>query len=1140
MNSTTIVPTDRAAREAVITERARNVVVAAGAGTGKTKTIIDRAVELLAPRTADIPPVSIKRLAALTFTRRAAGELRFRLREELLRQLENAARSGDRRIEQLRDALSNLDAAFIGTIHGFADRLLRLRPVEAKLSPAYALVEDTSELVRETFVRMRRAAEAGNLAAALGRYATDLAPELIAEAADTLRAAARAGLQMERAENAYGPLPSVEALLAGMIDSRDIKPSLPPLPNPGTNAARAAADRLAQMVRGMRGGEVGHDRLRRLSHALRRLQGMDDPNDAAEAFRIIQDAWRGRPLYKREFNDDPRGWSIYGAVRPDNARPNSLAEQLRGPHRWLAARLVRLFPVLAQMYERVKDEHEVVDYLDLLVKLRNVLRDDPVARGFYQSLFDHIFVDEFQDTDPLQCEIVFFLCEAGTDADHWDWVQLAPGKLTIVGDAKQSIYRFRRADIVMYERATERLRAGGALEERLDTNFRSRPELIDFYNTQLKQLLGEATEHPVDPKTGRASYEPLAADPKLAPTGICVHALPYAGPGAAALLAGNGRAIEAKVLARYVRWLLASKRQVRDPDTGEERPVRPGDIAVLACVTTNLRLVLEELDALGIEYSARGGVLFLAHPIVRQYLLALRALADRDDGVAQAALWRPPFFALDCADLVAGKAVATPDSSGLDETRARYRAAREITDALRAQRFQRSPGATARDLIERTALGRAVVTGRNGRQTLAALYEVAWELDRRAALDRLDYDGATELVRSWAEAPVFLDAPEPLGESAVRVMSIHQAKGLEFPVVILWDGFQTLSDRGGGLWRLERDGAAWALSLGPIAVEQPSGSGLIAREKVFGESERRRMYYVAATRARDLLVLPLPHTKSERLPYATKGLAEGAAAALVECFATFLPDAIPPWAQVGDGIGMLAEIRADADLQAQLDERVATFRQQLDAAAQPIAAPTAVTVEAKRGEGTDEEDVQAERQRKSAGARYGPQFGMTVHRALELILSGAQGASRDAVRVAASELSATERLAEAAQDVERALAALQDAGITPDRGWQLCCEYPIYDAQPGKLLIGLIDLLAVSGREVAVIDFKSDQPRDGTVAAAYPTYAEQLRLYALALQRSGRLGARAVRVGLLLTATGELRWQEPVSPSTSDVGRGAR
>ncbi|HUI24586.1 MAG TPA: UvrD-helicase domain-containing protein, partial [Candidatus Kryptonia bacterium] len=534
VDASSIVPADQSARDAIVAERARNVAVIAGAGTGKTKTIIDRAVELLAPRSSESEAISIKRLAALTFTRRAAGELRFRLREHLLRELELATRADAARVAQLRDALSNLDAAFIGTIHGFADRLLRLRPVEAQLSPAYALVEDTSELVRETFSRMRRAVEAGTLSDALGRYAAPIDPTLIADASETLRAATRAGLQMERSEGAWGPLPSVEAVLASMIDTRDVELTLPEIPDPATTAARSAADELAHRIRTLRGQAFGHHQLRRLSYSLRRLH---ETGDAAEAFRIVQDAWRGRPTYKRDFDGDSTGWSIYRAVHPDYG--GDLARRLRGPHRWLAARLVRLFPVLRAMYARVKDEHEVVDYLDLLVKLRDVLRDRN-ARRFYQGLFDHIFVDEFQDTDPLQCEIVFFLCEDGTDAERWDSVRLAPGRLTIVGDPKQSIYRFRRADIVMYERAMERLRHSGALEARLETNFRSRPELIDFYNAQLGRLLGRDQEEPVDAATGRAIYEDLVPDPRLTRTAACVHVLPYSGPAGAALIAEHG------------------------------------------------------------------------------------------------------------------------------------------------------------------------------------------------------------------------------------------------------------------------------------------------------------------------------------------------------------------------------------------------------------------------------------------------------------------------------------------------------------------------------------------------------------------------------------------------------------------------
>lgn len=1117
-----IAPQDQAQRDAIVHERERNVVVIAGAGTGKTSTILDRAVELLAPSRPSATPLSIQRMAAITFTRRAAGELRFRLRERLLRELETDAAGGSERGLRLREALGSLDAAFIGTIHGFADRLLRLRPVEADLSPSYALVEDESDLVRETLQRLRRAAETDSMARELGRFTARVGdPQLIAEAADTLRIALRSGLQAERVEGGFGAPASLETMLQQMIATRDV-PVIPgELPVPGLSQAKEAVSQLRAAIEPLRGGSRGARYLRRVSSALRRLESTDDP---AEAVRLVNDCLRGLRPFPRDFGSDNLALAVFRTIDPDGFDPWRLV-QMKGPHRWLATRLVRLAPVACAMYERVKTEHEVVDYLDLLIKLRDLLRDKPEARRFYQGLLDHIFVDEFQDTDPLQCEIVFYLCgqpperSAASAPSAWARIPLVPGKLTIVGDPKQSIYRFRRADIAVYGAAVERLAEGGALQCRLDTNFRSQVGLVDFYNLQLARVLGRDPDAPFDPEAGCARYEDMHATPgDGAGDEPCVHVLPYSADDDSGLLAREGRMVEAAMLARYIRWLVQQSYPVRDPVTGEKRPLRLGDIAILACVTTNLPLLLRELDAFDLGYAARGGTLFFGHPVVRQFLLALRALADVDDGIAQSALLRPPFFAVDWADAVTSLVVKDP----ADERRARMQQAREIVTSLRRNRFRRSPGATARDLIERTGLGRSVACGRNGAQCLAALYEVAAELERHASLSRLDFDAATERFRAWASRPVFLDAAEPIGEDAVRVMTVHGAKGLEFPITILWDGFQRFADPFGDVWSVDRSGESWALSLGAVAVEHPPGNRLLARERAFGEQESRRKYYVAATRARDLLVVPLPATKGT-YAYAHKSLLEQVPPAAVRYLETFRRNSPPAWARPAPGT-TADEIAADAELEAELEQGRVARAAAIERSSSPLAVPAAATGEVRGAVPEEEEEAGSELAHKARGGRLGPIFGTAVHLALDLYLSGNAVEVDAAVAAAAVAAGLRENQEEARGDVRRGLAALLELGITAKLP-SVRTEYPLAALREGcRLVSGYIDLLAIEPQRLTVIDFKTDPPPPGKIEWSYRVYAQQLRLYVDLLRAAGVVGDRAVRCGLLFTADGSVHW----------------
>jgi ATP-dependent helicase/nuclease subunit A len=693
-------------------------------------------------------------------------------------------------------------------------------------------------------------------------------------------------------------------------------------------------------------------------------------------------------------------------------------------------------------------------------------------------------------------------------------VSLAPGKLTLVGDPKQSIYRFRRADISVYDSVRTIAARGKHLFAPLTANFRSEPALLEHLNQRFDEILGAAEEGKpaFDPAAGAVANQHLEPGREGNRKG-CVKVLPFSTTEAKAY---PDRLREAEVVATWLRAAVEGGRElVLDPATEKERPLGYGDVAILAHSTANVGLLLDALDRLGVPWSARGGKLFLEDPLHRQFLLALRAVADRDDGPAHAALLRAPFFSVDLADLVRGRAAGKDEhDEGID----RARAAEDLVRELRRRRLERPPGETARDLLERTGFARAAALGPNGLQRLERLRELCFELERVAASEGLDYDGATARLRAWALDPVALDAPRPVGSEAVQVMTIHQAKGLEFPAVVWWDAHAPLAPWNGGAapWFVERSGAAWALSIDGLAWEEPEESDLLAREKAFHAAERRRLVYVAATRARDLLVLPIAlGAKGSFVTPVLRGL-ESPALAVEEAWTD---EARPAWAAAAEPLPERTP-KVNAALAAKVEAEWSTAAM---AASAPRLVPKGVAAEAHELVERQAEGEAGARWKERKG-RFGAEFGETVHLAIGKALRDPALAAADAVARAADETGLTNHLAEAAEDVARALAALEHEGLRRVPGEDLRLEYPVAAGRDTVLLTGYIDLLAARDGELVVLDFKTDAPPPGEVTATHPAYVEQVRSYERILVELG-LGAEGrVRGGLLFTADGGVRW----------------
>lgn len=1099
-------PEDHDERQRAIHERERNIIVDAGAGTGKTTLLVSRLLQLIAP-SDDGAALALDRIAAITFTRKAAGELKLRLRERLLSELGERDLSVVRQ-QRLVTALELLDNAMISTVHSFADRLLRLRPIDAKLSPAYEIAEDASDLIEETFSRLlANAAKSGG--------AEDPA---WAEAKETLRIFQAAGLLTRTIATEWVDRLGLDAFVRDLIETRDRELLTPPYQAaPDFESMRGQVDELHRLVNELPRDTHGSRRLRRLNGLCARLA---KTTDEAEALRLaslfVKDLSKLKDELRKgeHFPKDAEGWELRnwliegtrGSGKRKEERPGGpLGKAIVRPlFEHLANRLVRMRELILRDYRDIKRNHGLVDHLDLLIQLRDLLQHDVAARSFYQNKLDHILVDEFQDTDPLQAEIVMYLCEATASVRLAQDVELKPGKLTIVGDPKQSIYRFRRADITTYALVCDKLREKEVCEARLRVNFRSAAPIIHWLNSAFDAVLGSESAGPLfDAEAGTVRNIHLLPSGK-GPSGAEVHILPF---GDSDLKADEARDLEGEALAHYIRYLVEdSDLEIPDARSQELRRPRYGDVAVVMIATQTVHHLTTELDRIGVPHVVRGGTLFMEDALHQQFILGLRALSDPSDGVARAALRRPPFFAISLADLALARVTDTK-SEALTSTE------RHI-ERLRRERHQKTPGELARHVLETTGFGSYVAASVNGAQRLARLYELCMALDDLARASHLDIDATTAVARTWLETSPRIEAPLPIDADAVQVITAHQAKGLEWPIVALWDG------RAG--WRtylpqsaltVEAMSGKWALKLDNLDYD-PTDRGLRERELTLRAAERRRVVYVAATRARHVFIVPEAGAPSDKTMAGT--MIVNAAAKPHRRVAPYKRESpVGAWWTSQTAVSK----RPLAPMRAGLQEAWQNAAMQ---AMKPQLRPAAVSSIAHAlGRDAAELDERELLSLPRQPGRFGASFGTAVYRALELVLRGKLSPER-AATLAAQEFAVETLRGAVLEDVSRAHGALARAGLLQH---PLQLEYPVAGAVDGETLVsGFIDLLVDAPDGLCVIDFKTDAAPRGDIREEYPGYVEQVRAYAELLTRSKALTQNAARTALLFTADGGLRW----------------
>jgi ATP-dependent helicase/nuclease subunit A len=831
---------DQAERERIRASLDETLVVEAAAGTGKTSELVARLVNVLAEGRG-----TVQTIAALTFTEKAAGELKLRLRAGLEDERERAAEGSAQR-GRLEDAIAHLEEARVSTIHGFCNDLLHQRPVEARVDPSFEVLPEAEAeaLYRRAFdgwLSEKLEAPPEGLRRALRRRSFDGDP------VDRLRRAGwqlvgwrdfRAGWQ----RRAFDRATAIEALVARVHGFHA------QLATRATTADTLYADlwplrRLSEDVRTReRVAPRDHDWL---EAALIDLLGE----------RTFKSPHRGHPR-----ND--RGGVTQEAVLAAHAELlASLEAFAREADADLAALVQQGLLEVVDRYEELKTRTASLDFVDLLLRARDLLRDRSEVRADLQHQLTHIFVDEFQDTDPLQAEIVLLLAASDPAVSRWQDATPAPGKLFIVGDPKQSIYRFRRADVGTYQTVKELLIARGAACIYLTTSFRAIPSIQHLVNAAFAPAMRE------DRAALQAGYVPLSPYRDALPGQPGIVALPVPKPygrhGGFAKSAVEESLPES--VGAFVAWLLKeSGWKVTDRERpGEALPISARHVCLLFRRFTSwgadvTRPYTVALEARGIAHLLVGGRSFHLREEVESLRTALAAVEWPDDELSVYATLKGPLFAIGDEELIEYRGrfrrlhPYRPPQEAVGTCLQPVVDALALLRSLHGLRNYRPVEETVNRLLTATRAHAAFVLRPWGEQALANVLRVAELARTYEAAGSISFRGFVERLRQEAEG----EAPEaPIVEESsegVRIMTVHKAKGLEFPVVILADITAGIAGNPGRYIEAER--GLCALRLGgwrPWDLLEHEADEL-ARDRAEGV----RVAYVAATRARDLLVVP--------------------------------------------------------------------------------------------------------------------------------------------------------------------------------------------------------------------------------------------------------------------------------------------
>jgi CRISPR-associated exonuclease Cas4 len=1088
---------DNNQRIRALTDLETTLLVEAAAGTGKTSLLAGRVVGLLA---SGIPP---REIAAITFTEFAAGELRKRITGYL-----DAMASGrvpkelqiaypDGPTEAQRDALiaarKRFDELTCSTIHGFCHTILRTFAVEAAIDPGADILDSgQADLAFRTI---------------FDRWLRDRLDRL--EANDAIARTAK-----------HDPI-RAEQLLRDFAEFRRRHRTARPLPAniaPGDDAPFGEAVAEFRRWFNSAGGPPGAEQdISDLEQLAAHFSGKFDPLPGfdelwslvhPEPVEIMRKQKLDLKKYQRLGVWRHAKGSAEGSRLNEEARTQyeACATAFRGLVGKIATVILASFAAelndLMENFVAFKRNAAVLDFDDLLNMARDVLRRDARVREAAAKRFTRVLIDEFQDTDPIQAEIAFTLAALGELAARWYEQPLRPGQLFMVGDPKQAIYRFRGADIATYRlarNAVERQFPGNVIQ--VASNFRSCADILKHINHCFETpLQGQA-----------AGYVALEATRRDAD-----HGLPCVSKARVEVMQDSHvndiREVEAEAVADICGRLIGNIRVRRDG--GEAHILSAGDIALLAPIGAELWRYERALEEAGLPFSSQAGKNFYRRQEVQDLVALVRALADPRDTIALGALLRGPLLGLTEQELLdLAEPLAIHADSGrsppwlsiyTDPALISHGMVRQTLSILRDLRLRvrtTEPALLLTEAVERLNI-RAVLMTRSADQASRMLANVDALLEKARAYGSRGFrQFARDLDDEWSRRLSHEEGVVDADEHAIKIVTIHSSKGLEWPVVIPINTASGMHPPEQFVYRREADTMHWVLD----DVVPPGLADVIQTESREESEQRLRLLYVACTRAMDLLVLPEYSSPREgswarEIDFKLARVPELDIGHLVK--KDFPKTADPPNNQT--------RVKFEAE-QAEIDRSFPHVRWVRPSAGDPDVVSFEVSP-VTAWERTDADIVRV----------GGAVRGVVLHKLMEELITGELSPNADAVRARSRRL--CQDLATDLDSEEVATVALRTWGL-PELGEHrsgLVAEVPIYgilDGDADRLVSGRADAVAYgSGKPSVVFDWKSDMNPD---AAARSAYASQIAQYVKVLGAS--------RGAVVYMSLGHIQWVSPTA-----------